>query len=159
MIRVVFQMDMTNSCLSNATGAVSIAGIHWYAGSGGYVEPDCPCLAICFDNGRCQIMRYEKDESKGQKNKRRRLHLNKVFTSDDNELCSCLVLRPSVHRHPDECGQHPVEPLWQCSGCGGLSQSLKPWEGVQRRSVLHTIWRGETDDLVLLITKSFIHAD
>lgn len=60
-------MKMTISCLANVTGAVSIAGIHWYAGSGGYVEPDCPCLAICFDNGRCQIMRYESDESKPQK--------------------------------------------------------------------------------------------
>ncbi|TKS86180.1 WD repeat-containing protein 35 [Collichthys lucidus] len=58
-----FIMKMTISCLTNATGAVSIAGIHWYAGTGGYVEPDCPCLAICFDNGRCQIMRYENDEN------------------------------------------------------------------------------------------------
>uniref|UniRef100_A0A671TY55 WD repeat-containing protein 35 n=1 Tax=Sparus aurata TaxID=8175 RepID=A0A671TY55_SPAAU len=58
-----FIMKMTISCLTNATGAISIAGIHWYAGTGGYVEPDCPCLAICFDNGRCQIMRYENDEN------------------------------------------------------------------------------------------------
>uniref|UniRef100_A0A7N6BEQ9 WD repeat-containing protein 35 n=1 Tax=Anabas testudineus TaxID=64144 RepID=A0A7N6BEQ9_ANATE len=57
-----FIMKMAISCLANATGAVSIAGIHWYAGAGGYVERDCPCLAICFDNGRCQIMRYENDE-------------------------------------------------------------------------------------------------
>lgn len=61
-------MKMTISCLTNATGIVSIAGIHWYAGTGGYIEPDCPCLAICFDNGRCQIMRYENDESKGKEN-------------------------------------------------------------------------------------------
>ncbi|XP_029586677.1 WD repeat-containing protein 35 isoform X1 [Salmo trutta] len=58
-----FIMKMTVSCLHNVTGAISIAGIHWYAGSEGYVEPDCPCLAICFDNGRCQVMRYESDES------------------------------------------------------------------------------------------------
>ncbi|KAM3874430.1 WD repeat-containing protein 35-like [Diretmus argenteus] len=58
-----FIMKMTISCLSNVTGAVSIAGIHWYAGNEGYVELDCPCLAICFDNGRCQIMRYESDEN------------------------------------------------------------------------------------------------
>lgn len=56
-------MKMTISCLTSAAGAVSIAGIHWYAGTGGYIEPDCPCLAICFDNGRCQVMRYENDES------------------------------------------------------------------------------------------------
>ncbi|KAF3844601.1 hypothetical protein F7725_007764 [Dissostichus mawsoni] len=58
-----FIVKMTISCLSNATGAISIAGIHWYSGTGGYVEPDCPCLAICFDNGRCQIMRYDNDEN------------------------------------------------------------------------------------------------
>lgn len=61
------QVKMTISCLSGATGAVSIAGIHWYAGAGGYVEPDCPCLAICFDNGCCQIMRYENDEREQRK--------------------------------------------------------------------------------------------
>ncbi|XP_003962343.3 WD repeat-containing protein 35 [Takifugu rubripes] len=58
-----FVMKMTISCLSSTAGAVSIAGIHWYAGTGGYIEPCCPCLAICFDNGRCQIMRCESDES------------------------------------------------------------------------------------------------
>lgn len=58
------QMKMTISCLSSSAGAVTIAGVHWYAGTGGYIEPDCPCLAICFDNGRCQVMRYESDESK-----------------------------------------------------------------------------------------------
>ena len=60
----MFQMKMTISCLINSPGGISIAGIHWYAGTGGYVEADCPCLAICFDNGRCQIMRFENDESK-----------------------------------------------------------------------------------------------
>ncbi|XP_023690491.1 WD repeat-containing protein 35 isoform X2 [Paramormyrops kingsleyae] len=58
-----FIVKMTVSCLANVTGAVSIAGIHWYPGTEGYVEPDCPCLAICFDNGRVQIMRYENDEN------------------------------------------------------------------------------------------------
>lgn len=55
---------MKMNCLVNVTGAFSIAGIHWYPGTEGYVEPDCPCLAICFDNGRCQIMRHENDQSK-----------------------------------------------------------------------------------------------
>ncbi|ESO83236.1 hypothetical protein LOTGIDRAFT_197584 [Lottia gigantea] len=50
-------------CLSNITGAIHISGIDWYKGSNGYVEPNCPCLAICFDNGRCQIMRTESDEN------------------------------------------------------------------------------------------------
>ncbi|KAJ8290228.1 hypothetical protein GJAV_G00010260 [Gymnothorax javanicus] len=58
-----FIMKMTVSCLVSVSAVVSIAGIHWYPGTEGYVEPDCPCLAICFDNGRCQIMRYENDEN------------------------------------------------------------------------------------------------
>ncbi|XP_030213023.1 WD repeat-containing protein 35 isoform X1 [Gadus morhua] len=58
-----FIVKMTVGFLNNGNGAISIAGIHWYAGAEGYVEPDCPCLAICFDNGRCQIMRYESDEN------------------------------------------------------------------------------------------------
>ncbi|XP_048354934.1 WD repeat-containing protein 35 isoform X1 [Sphaerodactylus townsendi] len=58
-----FMMKMKMNCLVNVTGAFSIAGIHWYPGTEGYVEPDCPCLAICFDNGRCQIMRHENDQN------------------------------------------------------------------------------------------------
>ncbi|XP_066495950.1 WD repeat-containing protein 35 [Tiliqua scincoides] len=58
-----FMMKMKMNCLVNITGAFSIAGIHWYPGTEGYVEPDCPCLAICFDNGRCQIMRHENDQN------------------------------------------------------------------------------------------------
>ncbi|XP_054833887.1 WD repeat-containing protein 35 [Eublepharis macularius] len=58
-----FMMKMKMNCLVNVTGAFSIAGIQWYPGTEGYVEPDCPCLAICFDNGRCQIMRHENDQN------------------------------------------------------------------------------------------------
>ncbi|XP_032149939.1 WD repeat-containing protein 35 isoform X2 [Sapajus apella] len=58
-----FIIKMKLSCLVNVTGAISIAGIHWYHGTEGYVEPDCPCLAVCFDNGRCQIMRHENDQN------------------------------------------------------------------------------------------------
>ncbi|RMC17193.1 hypothetical protein DUI87_05770 [Hirundo rustica rustica] len=56
-----FIVKMKMSCLVNLTGAFSIAGIHWYHGTQGYIEPNCPCLAVCYDNGRCQIMRDEND--------------------------------------------------------------------------------------------------
>lgn len=90
-------MKMAISCLTNATGAVSIAGIHWYAGTGGYVEPDCPCLAICFDNGRCQIMRYENDESKQNKTNKQKTTKgsytsNQMFPKSA-KLCRCLFLQ------------------------------------------------------------------
>uniref|UniRef100_A0A8B9CGV6 WD repeat-containing protein 35 n=1 Tax=Anser brachyrhynchus TaxID=132585 RepID=A0A8B9CGV6_9AVES len=58
-----FIVKMKLSCLANLTGAFHIAGIHWYHGTEGYVEPDCPCLAVCYDNGRCQIMRDENDQN------------------------------------------------------------------------------------------------
>lgn len=78
---ILLQMKMTISCLTSTAGAVSIAGIHWYAGTGGYIEPCCPCLAICFDNGRCQIMRCESDESEEKVNKKkyRSLVLTSIF--------------------------------------------------------------------------------
>ncbi|OWK63323.1 WD repeat-containing protein 35 [Lonchura striata] len=56
-----FIVKMRLSCLVNLTGTFSIAGIHWYHGTQGYIEPNCPCLAVCYDNGRCQIMRDEND--------------------------------------------------------------------------------------------------
>ncbi|KFP78598.1 WD repeat-containing protein 35, partial [Acanthisitta chloris] len=58
-----FIVKMKLSCLVNSSGAFSIAGIHWYHGTEGYIEPDCPCLAVCYDNGRCQIMRDENDHN------------------------------------------------------------------------------------------------
>ncbi|KAM7428718.1 WD repeat-containing protein 35 [Porites harrisoni] len=58
-----FCTKMTLFCLANVTGAVKIAGIEWYDGREGYVEPNCPCLAVCFDVGRMQIMRHELDEN------------------------------------------------------------------------------------------------
>uniref|UniRef100_A0A4W3H1G3 WD repeat-containing protein 35 n=1 Tax=Callorhinchus milii TaxID=7868 RepID=A0A4W3H1G3_CALMI len=58
-----FIVKLVLQCLANVTGPVSIVGIHWYSGTEGYIEADCPCLAICLDNGRCQIMRHENDEN------------------------------------------------------------------------------------------------
>ncbi|XP_016132225.1 WD repeat-containing protein 35 [Sinocyclocheilus grahami] len=58
-----FIMKMTMSGLANAAGSLSISGIHWYPGTEGYLEPDCPCLAVCFTNGHCQVMRHESDDS------------------------------------------------------------------------------------------------
>eukprot|EP00794_Sanderia_malayensis_P012081 gene12081-13325_t len=58
-----FMGKLTSYCLSNVTGAVRVAGLEWYNGSYGYIEPNCPCLSVCFDNGRTQIMRHEMDET------------------------------------------------------------------------------------------------
>lgn len=42
---------------------VKIASIDWYDGRNGFISPDSPALAVCYTNGRCQIMRNEGDES------------------------------------------------------------------------------------------------
>lgn len=57
-----YNSKLTLHCLYNVTGVVKIAGIEWYNGLHGYLEPNCPCLAVAFDNGRTQIMRHELDE-------------------------------------------------------------------------------------------------
>ncbi|KAK7092123.1 WD repeat-containing protein 35-like isoform X2 [Littorina saxatilis] len=58
-----FISKMQVFCLTSVTGAIRIAGLEWYNGLNGYMEPNCPSLALCFDNGRCQIMRSETDEN------------------------------------------------------------------------------------------------
>ena len=50
-------------CLLNVTGLVKLAALEWYNGGNGYVEPNCPCLAVIFDNGEAQLMRHELDDS------------------------------------------------------------------------------------------------
>ena len=60
----MFQSKLQVYCLTNVTGAVHIASLQWYNGENGYVEPNCPTLAICFNNGRCQVMRRETDDGK-----------------------------------------------------------------------------------------------
>jgi len=41
---------------------VKIAAIDWYDGQNGFISPDSPALAICYSNGKCQIMTNETDE-------------------------------------------------------------------------------------------------
>ena len=44
--------------------AAKVVTLHWYSGKHGLVHREAPTLAICYDNGRMQIMRDENDESK-----------------------------------------------------------------------------------------------
>ncbi|KAF6028976.1 WDR35 [Bugula neritina] len=58
-----FMSKLSVICLNDLDSHnVKIVGLEWYKGEHGYVEVDCPCLAVCFNNGRCQIMRHEADE-------------------------------------------------------------------------------------------------
>ena len=71
------QSKLSLHCLVGVTGVVKVAGVEWYNGCYGYVEPNCPCLAIAFDNGRAQIMRHELDN--GEKNRFFLPHTTYVF--------------------------------------------------------------------------------
>src|SRR5690606_38794387 len=48
-------------CIEKGT-QTKVIGIDWYAGGEGYSDLNAPTLAICFENGRCQLMTSEIDE-------------------------------------------------------------------------------------------------
>lgn len=39
------------------SGESQLATIDWYNGNFGYIEADCPSLAVCYKSGRMQLMR------------------------------------------------------------------------------------------------------
>ncbi|KAJ3324647.1 WD repeat-containing protein 35 [Boothiomyces sp. JEL0866] len=55
-----FVTKISNFC-SNSD--VKIASMHWYNGSRGYIQPRVPCLAICYEDGKVQILRDQKDQN------------------------------------------------------------------------------------------------
>jgi WD repeat-containing protein 35 len=56
-----FLEKMRIHCLDSM--GVKIAAIDWYDGRNGFISSDSPALAVCYSNGRCQIMKNEADES------------------------------------------------------------------------------------------------
>uniref|UniRef100_A0A7S0R8E2 Anaphase-promoting complex subunit 4 WD40 domain-containing protein n=1 Tax=Chlamydomonas leiostraca TaxID=1034604 RepID=A0A7S0R8E2_9CHLO len=50
-------------CNEGYVGQSKVVGVEWYDGILGFAEPNCPVLAICLDNGRMQLMRYESDDN------------------------------------------------------------------------------------------------
>lgn len=56
------QSQVIIKCVRPMSESMTIIGIQWYSGKGGYVEPNCPCLAICYSSGCMQIMRNEHDD-------------------------------------------------------------------------------------------------
>lgn len=49
-------------CVEDTPQPVKLVGLHWYNGNEGFADSKNPTLAICFENGRCQVMRSEMDE-------------------------------------------------------------------------------------------------
>ncbi|RZF44312.1 hypothetical protein LSTR_LSTR006862 [Laodelphax striatellus] len=61
-----FTMKVDIQCVTSAgaSGAhAQVVGLCWYDGRNGYIEEECPCLAICFNTGHVQIMRRENDDA------------------------------------------------------------------------------------------------
>ena len=56
-------MKLNIQCVPNTLGSTQVVSMHWYDGRQGYIEQDCPVLAICYQNGCMQIMRGENDDS------------------------------------------------------------------------------------------------
>ncbi len=55
------QANLSIFCLANVTGAIRLSALEWYHGASSSMDTSCPCLAICFENGRVQIMKHELD--------------------------------------------------------------------------------------------------
>ncbi|XP_063218863.1 WD repeat-containing protein 35 isoform X3 [Bacillus rossius redtenbacheri] len=57
-----YLMKLGIHCLPTGVEGVPVVGLHWYDGHHGFVEEDCPVLAVCFENGSMQLMRGENDD-------------------------------------------------------------------------------------------------
>ena len=57
------QRKMKVLCASNVKGCMRIVGLEWYNGLHTHRGSPFPSLALCCEDGRCQIMRSETDDS------------------------------------------------------------------------------------------------
>ncbi|EFA11044.2 WD repeat-containing protein 35 isoform X1 [Tribolium castaneum] len=56
-----FIMQIEIFCNEVTLELIPVVGLDWYNGQNGYMHALCPNLAICYENGRTQIMRNESD--------------------------------------------------------------------------------------------------
>lgn len=54
-------MKIEIQCLDNTNIEAPVVCLDWYNGKNGYVHMLCPSLAICYENGRLQLMSNEND--------------------------------------------------------------------------------------------------
>lgn len=57
-------MKIEIRCFDVNYESVPVVGLDWYNGLNGYMHSLCPILAICYENGKTQLMRNESDTSK-----------------------------------------------------------------------------------------------
>lgn len=60
---------------------VPVVGLDWYNGKYGYIHALCPTLAICYENGRMQLMCHENDSSNFTLHKQLLRLLNRILFS------------------------------------------------------------------------------
>lgn len=56
-------MKIEIHCLDNPNIEIPVVCLDWYDGKNGYIHSLCPSLAICYENGRLQLMCNENDPS------------------------------------------------------------------------------------------------
>lgn len=57
-------MKIEIQCLESSSAEVPVVAMDWYSGKHGYMHALCPSLAICYENGRLQLMCNENDTRK-----------------------------------------------------------------------------------------------
>lgn len=103
----VTEQDTLNISSSGWKDASVISRIHWYDGGQGYSDIDAPTLAVCYRNGKCQLMRDELDEGDLQEWTAVGF-IAGILTSIDFNLQ--LLPRPCPHRYgigTHLCGVEP----------------------------------------------------
>lgn len=158
-----------------------VVGLTWYNGRNGYVEPDCPTLAICYDNGRMQIMRTESDDSMYLATLREwnigsaaateisyllvwstftavfLLYIIILFTF----FSPVLSLSARFDWHWNERVCLPVESQWLCDSSGRHPPSVRHGrERLQCCAILYSIWWGKKVCICFVVTyfsSMFVH--
>lgn len=57
-------MKIDIQCINLSEEQVTVVGLDWYDGKNGYGQANATTLAICYENGRLQLMNNESDPSK-----------------------------------------------------------------------------------------------
>jgi hypothetical protein len=69
--------------------------MNWYSGVNGYMQPNVPCLAIGFENGKLQLMKHEKDKG---------------------NFFGGLTVSSTNYRYTNEASSDTLEPQWLSIG-------------------------------------------
>lgn len=85
-----FVMKMNVLCHDSQYDPTPIIGLAWYNGTGGLMHSMCPTLAICFENGKTQLMRNESDQSKSFFFHIAHIH-RRVDRGWYSKLCCCFL--------------------------------------------------------------------